>query len=98
MRDFAIAQDEVRLLAAEERAALAGEDFSEDPEDDSWKRRLEIDQRTLTVKNTLRNIRLIMENDPNLKGIVFNQLADGMEIKGEVSTRRSTGGMRTTRN
>ena len=84
MRDFAIAQDEVRLLAAEERAAQAGEDFSEDPEDDSWKRRLEIDQRTLTVKNTLRNIRLIMENDPNLKGIVFNQLADGMEIKGEV--------------
>lgn len=84
MRDFAIAQDEVRLLAAEERAAQAGEDFSEDPEDDSWKRRLELDQRTLTVKNTLRNIRLIMENDPNLKGIVFNQLADGMEIKGEV--------------
>ena len=84
MRDFAIAQDEVRLLAAEERAAQAGEDFSEEPEDDSWKRRLELDQRTLTVKNTLRNIRLIMENDPNLKGIVFNQLADGMEIKGEV--------------
>ena len=25
-----------------------------------------------------------MENDPNLKSIVFNQLADGMEIKGEV--------------
>ena len=25
-----------------------------------------------------------MENDPNLRGIVFNQLADGMEIKGEV--------------
>ena len=38
----------------------------------------------MTLKNTLRNIKLIMENDPNLKGIVFNQLADGMEIKGTV--------------
>ena len=38
----------------------------------------------MVLKNNLHNITLIMENDPNLKGIVFNQLADGMEIKGEV--------------
>ena len=34
--------------------------------------------------NNLHNITLILENDPKLQGIVFNQLADGMEIKGEV--------------
>ena len=38
----------------------------------------------MVLKNNLHNITLIMENDPNLKGIVFNQLADGLEIKGEV--------------
>lgn len=32
----------------------------------------------------LHNLMLILENDENLKGIVFNQLADGMEIRGKV--------------
>ena len=47
--------------------------------------KLEYDLRTMTLKNTLRNARLIIENDQQLKGIVFNQLADGLEIKGDVS-------------
>lgn len=38
----------------------------------------------MELKNNLHNITLIMQNDENLKGIVFNQLADGMEIKGKV--------------
>lgn len=37
-----------------------------------------------SLKNSLHNITLILENDENLKNIVFNQLADGMEIKGDV--------------
>ena len=36
------------------------------------------------LENCLHNIRLIMENDQYLRSIVFNQLADGMEISGEV--------------
>lgn len=36
------------------------------------------------ILNTLHNLTLIMQNDENLKGIVFNQLADGMEIEGDV--------------
>ena len=83
MRDFASGLDEVKLLAASERAAEAGDDFA-DTDDGDWMARLEYEPRTMTLKNTLRNIKLIMENDPNLKGIVFNQLADGMEIKGAV--------------
>lgn len=34
--------------------------------------------------NNLHNIRLIMEHDAYMKNIVFNQLADGLEIRGEV--------------
>ena len=36
------------------------------------------------VVNNLRNLLLILNNDEKLKSIVFNQLSDGMEIKGEV--------------
>lgn len=50
----------------------------------SWKKKLEYEPRTGKIANTLQNIKLIMQNDPFMKHIVFNQLADGMEIKGEV--------------
>ena len=43
--------------------------------------------KSLQLKNTLRNLTLILENDPNLKDIVFNQHLDGMEIKGDVPWR-----------
>ena len=36
------------------------------------------------IQNSLHNITLILENDQKLQNICFNQLADGMEIKGEV--------------
>ena len=45
---------------------------------------LEYEDKSLQLKNTLRNLTLILENDPKLKDIVFNQHLDGMEIKGSV--------------
>ena len=86
MRDFAADQDEVKMLLAQEKAAEAGVDFADAAEDTEWRKKLEYETRgsETVLKNTLRNLRLILENDPNLKAIVFNQLADGMEIKGTV--------------
>ncbi len=82
MADFASRDEKVKLLILEEKQRNAAADFTED--DDSWKKQLEYESRSTALKNSLRNITLIMENDPSLKGIVFNQLADGMEIKGDV--------------
>ena len=50
---------------------------------DDWTKGLEIEKNG-SLKNSLHNLTLILENDENLKNIVFNQLADGMEIKGDV--------------
>jgi predicted P-loop ATPase len=36
------------------------------------------------LENCLHNIRLIMENDTYMKNIAFNELADGMEIRGDM--------------
>ena len=66
----------------------ASEAFTDLDEED-WKTKLEYDLRTMTLKNTLRNLRLILENDPQLKGIVFNQLADGLEIQGDLPWKHS---------
>lgn len=87
MCDFALEQDEVKMKSFEERKAEAATDFSAEndggEEDNSWKTKLTLDKNG-RAENTLRNLRLIMENDKYLKNIVFNQLADGMEIAGEV--------------
>ena len=84
MRKFAMSLDEVKLQAAEERLREAGADFEDPADDDSWKARLVYEPRTLKLENSLHNIQLILENDPLLRDIVFNQLADGMEITGPV--------------
>ena len=77
--DLALGDDKVKAVFAEERIAQAAAEFS----DEDWQNGLELD-KSGHVKNTLHNLTLILENDPNLKGVVFNQLLDGMEIKGEV--------------
>ncbi len=82
MCDFAMDLDEVKMAAAAERLAEAETDFS--GEDDDWKKKLQYESRSTVLKNNLHNISLILQNDPALKNIVFNQQLDGMEIRGEV--------------
>lgn len=83
MAKFASSDEEVKLLIFKEKQDSAAEDFDEeDPE--AWKKKLEYEDKSLQLKNTLRNLTLILENDPKLKDIVFNQHLDGMEIKGDV--------------
>lgn len=81
MCQFAIEDDKIKLAIALERQQEALDDFTDDTD---WLSRLEYEPRSRVLKNSLRNLTLILENDTNLKDIVFNQQLDGMEIKGEV--------------
>ena len=83
MAKFASSDEEVKLLIFTEKQESAAEDFDEE-DPDAWKKKLEYEDKSLQLKNTLRNLTLILENDPKLKDIVFNQHLDGMEIKGSV--------------
>jgi len=49
--------------------------------DEDWVDQLEVDRTG--VVNSLKNVRLILQNDPRLKPIVFNQMADDLEIRGD---------------
>lgn len=83
MAEFAVADERVKLRIFEEKRQAAAEDFDEaDP--DAWKKQLQYEKKSMELKNNLHNLMLILENDEKLKGIVFNQLADGMEIRGNV--------------
>lgn len=82
MSDFALKDEKVKAVFAEERKAQANEEFS----DEDWQKALELDKAG-KVKNTLQNLTVILMNDPLLKPLVFNQLLDGIEIKGDVPWR-----------
>ena len=80
MVEFAVKDEKVRQLALKERQERAAAEFAED----DWKDKLVRQKKSTQLENSLYNIKLIMQNDSYMKNIVFNQLADNMEIKGEV--------------
>jgi len=84
MTEHASKDDKVKLLLVQERQAQVANEFSEDIADSNWQKNLEYEARSTVLKNNLHNITLILQNDPNLKALVFNQQLDGMEIKGDV--------------
>ncbi|MCR4707886.1 MAG: virulence-associated E family protein, partial [Clostridiales bacterium] len=87
MLDFAASDENVRILLLKERqAATTSEDFDTEEEDESWKGRLTYD-RSGRIQNTLLNLELILEKDPALKNIRFNELADNIEVTGPVPWR-----------
>ncbi|MDQ1088593.1 virulence-associated E family protein [Siphonobacter sp. SORGH_AS_1065] len=72
MQEFASKDEQVKKLMLTERLQSAREDFSgvddEDNEEDlSWLPKLDIDNKGKLLPTT-KNFRLIMENDPQLKG------------------------------
>lgn len=70
-----------RVLATLDRERL--ESVQSDFADDNWRAELDRDKAG-TVKDSSQNLSLIFHHDEALKGIVFNELADGMEILSEV--------------
>lgn len=80
MSDLALSDGKVRSLLSQERMTQAEDDFNESGD---WQKNLVYD-KSGNLKNTLRNLTLILQNDENLQDIVFNQQLDGMEIKGSV--------------
>lgn len=77
MMDFTVKDERVSALLLQEKQQAATAEF------DDWTKALRRDRGGL-LQNSLHNLTLIMENDEKLKDICFNQLADGMEIKGYV--------------
>lgn len=81
--EFASSDDQVKLNIFAERQQEASAEFDEE-DPDAWKTQLTYQKKTAQIENTLHNLKLIMENDEAMKQIVFNQLADGMEIRDPV--------------
>lgn len=90
MCDFAMSLDEVKVLAANERLAEAESDFADTGNDD-WKKRLRYNAKTGDLCNTVYNLNLILANDPDFAGFAYNDMANRIQVIGNLPWDRPEG-------
>lgn len=76
MQELAMQDADVRAMAVNDRMNDVSGDFEtvEDEDPDAWKKDLELTQEG-GIRSTIGNIRLILENDPELKGcLVWDEM------------------------
>lgn len=75
--------EETRLQLAVTKQQEAVADFDGIETENAWLGKLTY-TKSGVMESSLNNVLLVMQNDPRVTGIVFNQMADNLEIKGEV--------------
>lgn len=84
MIDFAQNDGRVKTQSLTDKETAIQEEFSVlDDDDVLWRQHLTMNKHG-DIENSIQNLTLILQKDPALKGIVFNQLSDCIEIRGDV--------------
>lgn len=91
MADLASKDNRVKLLLQQERQAHAEMEFSTDADEDEWKKGLEYEKRSTKLKNSVWNLNLIFDNDPDLAGFAFNELAGRIQVTAPLPWSRPEG-------
>lgn len=91
MCEFAMQQDEVKVLAANERLAEAEADFTEAADDDNWKTKLKYQPKTGMLENTVYNLNLILAHDPDFRHFAYNEMANRIQVTGPLPWERPEG-------
>ncbi len=90
MADFASKDEAVRLLMTAERVAQANQEFSDD---DDWRKQLRYMARSNLLENSVWNLNLILNNDPDFVGFAFNELANRIQVTGALPWDRPEGNL-----
>lgn len=85
MCEFAMRQEKVKVRALDERQSQIDEDFSDA---DDWRSELRYMPRSKCLENSVWNLMLILNNDPDFSNIAFNEMAGRIEIIGTVPWER----------
>lgn len=92
MCDFVLEQDDVKLRLDRERREEAEQDFSElDFNDRSWTAQLKYKGKSKELENSVDNLMLILNNDPDCAGFAFNEMAGRVQIIGPMPWERPEG-------
>lgn len=91
MCELASQDESVKLLMLEERQAEAVTEFTATSDDDEWKKKLRYKPRSNELENSVWNLNLILNNDPDFKGFAFNELANRVQVTGKLPWERPEG-------
>lgn len=89
MCELAMQDDEVKRIAMEEKLAQAEADFN--ASDGDWMTRLKYQPRSGQLENSVYNLNLILNNDPDFANFAFNELANRIQITGPLPWERPEG-------
>ena len=85
MCEFAMTLDKVKLQDLEEKKQRAADDFSENT---NWQTKLRYMPRSKCLENSVWNLMLILNNDPDFANIAFNELVGRVQITGAIPWTR----------
>ncbi|MEA4972353.1 MAG: virulence-associated E family protein [Candidatus Metalachnospira sp.] len=88
MCEFVMTLDKVKLFDLEEKRKQAGEDFAED---NDWRIHLKYQPRSKVLENSVWNEMLILNNDADFANFAFNEMANRIQITGNVPWERPDG-------
>ena len=92
MAEFALEQEEVKLLLDKERMERVTDDFGDEEETDrTWVSQLTYNPRSGEVENTSQNLLLILRNDPACAFFALNEMAGKIQLTGEAPWVRPQG-------
>lgn len=86
MSEFAVSLDRVKLQLNSERQAQAQTDF--DAETSDWRTLLTYQPKTSILENSVWNEMLILNNDPDFANFAFNELANRVQVTGDMPWER----------
>lgn len=85
MAELAAEDPETKITLVNERRDSAAEDFADDVEGpaEDWRLKLQLNEDG-SIKPTVTNAELILEHDPALKSIQYNELSRAVEVVGSL--------------
>ena len=86
MSEFAVSLDRVKLQLNAERQTQAQADF--DTETGDWRTLLTYQPKTSILENSVWNEMLILNNDPDFANFAFNELANRIQVTGDMPWER----------
>jgi predicted P-loop ATPase len=88
MADLASKDERVKQLITHERRAEANVDFASDG---NWEKQLRYMPRSSLLENSVWNLNLILDNDPDFAGFAFNDLAGRIQVTSKLPWNRPVG-------
>lgn len=89
MSEFAVSLDKVKIQIDEERKGGIAADFAAEGKD--WRTLLKYQPKSRVLENSVWNEMLILNNDPDFANFAFNELANRIQVTGDMPWERPTG-------